>query len=100
MWDWRISPRTLDDSLLSRLRSRNGSGAACFGDPAHHFGITAHPVPRSAGDARAQGCLLVASLSVLYEWPPLDGSYDWVKRLQPSDVVGDSFRVYDLKGHP
>jgi hypothetical protein len=90
--------------LQAYLERRGSGGNVCLATfspaPPSHFGITAHPVPRSAGDARAQGCLLVASLSVLYEWPPLDGSYDWVKRLQPSDVVGDSFRVYDLKGHP
>jgi hypothetical protein len=90
--------------LQAYLERRGGGGNVCLAtfSPASpaHFGITAHPIPRSAGEARAQGCLLVVSLSVLYEWPPLDGSYDWLKRLQPTDLAGDSFRVYDLRAQP
>jgi hypothetical protein len=37
------------------------------------------------------------SLSILFEWQPFDGRFDWLQKLEPADRVGDSFWVYDLK---
>jgi len=40
---------------------------------------------------------VVVSLSVLYEWPPSDGGFDWMLRRQPTERVADSFNVYDVR---
>jgi hypothetical protein len=95
--DWGQDMHRLRD-YLERKRADNVCLATFSAAPPEHFGIAPHPIPRSIDEARQQGCLLVVSLSVLYEWPPLDGSYNWIKRLPVTDLVGDSFRVYDV-GH-
>jgi hypothetical protein len=90
--------------LQAYLEQRRAAGNVCLATfseaPPAHFGITAHPIPASAQQARAQGCLVTVSLSVLYEWPPDDGSYDWLMHRRPSGRVADSFYVYDLKEDP
>jgi hypothetical protein len=85
----------LDNVCLDRLASPS-LPSPVSANPPEHFGITAHPIPGSLEEARRQTCLVVASLSVLYEWPPLDGSYNWMKRLPVRERVGDAFKVYDL----
>jgi 4-amino-4-deoxy-L-arabinose transferase-like glycosyltransferase len=94
--DWGQDMYRLQDYLV-----RKGADNVCLATfsaaPPEHFGIHPHPIPESAAEARRQGCLMVVSLSVLYEWPPLDGSYNWIKRLPVTGRVGDSFRVYDLR---
>jgi hypothetical protein len=91
-----------DMKRLGEYLARNGeAGNVCLGAftvaPATHFGITPHPIPGSAEEARAQGCVVAVSMSVLYEWRPADGRYDWLAHRQASDYVGDSFRVYDVR---
>jgi hypothetical protein len=98
--DWGQDMKRLGEYLERRRAGGNVCLATFSAAPPAHFGITAHPIPRSDAEARAQGCLVVVSLTVLYEWPPLDGSYNWLKLLEPSDRVGDSFRVYDLAAQP
>jgi hypothetical protein len=93
--DWGQDMRRLQNYLAGK-RADNVCMATFSAAPPAYFGISAHPIPGSAEEARNQGCLVVVSLSVLYEWPPLDGSYNWMKRLPISDRVGDSFNVYDM----
>jgi len=94
--DWGQDMKRLGDYLKQRKLAGNVCLATFSEAPPAHFGITAHPIPASAREARAQGCLVVASLSVLYEWAPLDGSYNWLLRRRPSERVADSFNVYSL----
>ena len=98
--DWGQDMKRLQEYLERRKAAGNVCLATFSAAPVTHFGITAHPIPRSAEEARAQGCMVVVSVSVFYEWPPLDGRYDWLMRRQPTALVGDSFRVYDLRPHP
>ena len=71
-----------------------------FGNlPPEHFGIHAKPVPGSLEEARRQGCLVVMGLTYYYEWQPFDGRFDWLDGVKPAEVVGDSFRVYELNGN-
>jgi 4-amino-4-deoxy-L-arabinose transferase-like glycosyltransferase len=90
-----------DMQRLQNYLARRGASNVCLATfsaaPPEYFGITPRAIPGSAAEARKQGCLVVVSLSVLYEWPPLDGSYNWMKRLAVTDRVGDSFNVYDLR---
>jgi 4-amino-4-deoxy-L-arabinose transferase-like glycosyltransferase len=98
--DWGQDMKRLQRYLERRGVAGNVCLATFSAAPPAHFGITAHSIPASAQEARDQGCLVVVSLSVLYEWPPLDGSYNWLKRRQPTGRVADSFRIYDLRGAP
>jgi 4-amino-4-deoxy-L-arabinose transferase-like glycosyltransferase len=98
--DWGQDMKRLQPYLERNGAAGNVCLAAFTVAPASQFGITAHPIPKSAEEARAQGCLVVISLSILYEWRPSDGSYDWLERRQPTGRVGDSFRVYDLRARP
>ena len=43
---------------------------------------------------------MVISKTVLYEWRPSDGSYDWLVHREPTGRVADSFWVYDLRARP
>jgi hypothetical protein len=62
-----------------------------------YYGIESHPVPATLEEARRSGCLVVMSITSLYERQAFDGRYDWMLKAQPIDTVGDSFRVYDPK---
>jgi len=94
--DWGQDMQRLQDYLVRR-GATNVCLATFSAAPPEHFGLSPRPIPGSALEARRQGCLVVVSLSVLYEWPPLDGSYNWIKRLPVTERVGDSFQVYDLR---
>ena len=94
--DWGQDMKRLQAYLLRRNAAGNVCLANFSGAPPEHFGITAHPVPASAKEARAQGCLVIVSLSVLHEWPPEDGSLAWLLHRDPSERVADSFNVYDV----
>jgi hypothetical protein len=63
--------------------------------PPSYYGIHAKPAPASLEDARASGCVVVMSVTAMYERQSFDGRYDWAMRTPPTDTVGDSFRVYD-----
>lgn len=95
--DWGQDMKRLRSYLERRGAADNVCLAAFTMAPPSHFGITAHPIPDSAEAARAQGCLVAVSMSVLYEWRPSNGSYDWLEHREPTAYVGDSFRVYDLR---
>jgi hypothetical protein len=94
--DWGQDMFRLHDYL-----ARRGVTNVClesFGNaPPQHFGLQPKPVPTSLEAARADGCLVVMGLSIMFEWQPFDGRFDWLKRLEPIDRVGDSFWVYDPK---
>ena len=62
--------------------------------PPSYYGIEFKPMPESRDELRASGCVVVMSLTSLYERQPFDGRYDWMLRTPPIDTVGDSFRVY------
>ena len=94
--DWGQDMRRLENYLERRKSAENVCLATFSEAPPEHFGIHAHPIPASAEAARSQGCLVVVSLSILYEWAPKDGSYNWLLRRQPVDRVADSFNVYDV----
>jgi len=94
--DWGQDMKRLGDYLQGQKSAGNVCLATFSEAPPAHFGITAHPIPRTAQEARAQGCLVVVSMSVLYEWAPTDGSYDWLLGLHPTARVADSFNVYSL----
>lgn len=96
--DWGQDMKRLRGYLEQRSAAGNVCLAAFTLAPPSHFGITAHPIPSSAEGARAQGCVVAISMSVLYEWRPRDGSYDWLEHREPAAYVGDSFRVYDVVG--
>ena len=76
----------------------HGISNVCLGyfgvAPPEYYGITARPVPASLADAQASGCVVVMSLSLLYE-RNFRGQYDWLRRMEPVGAIGDSFRVYD-----
>lgn len=95
--DWGQDMKRLRDYLEKRHAAGNVCLATFSQAPPARLGITAHPIPESAEEARAQGCLVVVSLSVLYEWPPTDGGFDWMLRRQPTERVADSFNVYDVR---
>jgi hypothetical protein len=86
--------------LKSYLVERNISNVCLryFGTaPPSYYGIESQPVPASLEEARRSGCMVVMSITSLYERQAFDGRYDWMLRTQPIDTVGDSFRVYDPK---
>jgi hypothetical protein len=95
--DWGQDMKRLQGYLERRGAAGNVCLAAFTVAPPAHFGIAAHPIPGSAEEARAQGCVVAISMSVLYEWRPRDGSYDWLVQREPTGYVGDSFRIYDLR---
>jgi len=95
--DWGQDMKRLRDYLEKKHSAGNVCLATFSQAPPASLGITAHPIPESAEEARAQGCLVVVSLSVLYEWPPSDGGFDWMLRRQPTERVADSFNVYDVR---
>jgi 4-amino-4-deoxy-L-arabinose transferase-like glycosyltransferase len=89
--------------LKSYLVERNISNVCLkyFGTaPPSYYGIESRPVPPSLDEARTSGCVVVMSLTSLYERQAFDGRYDWMLRTPPADTVGDSFRVYDPKRIP
>jgi hypothetical protein len=90
--------------LQEYLQRSGAAGNVCLEAftvaPPSYYGVTAHPIPRSAEEARAQGCLVVMGMSILHEWQPFDGRYDWLERREPTGRVGDSFWVYDVRAHP
>jgi len=94
--DWGQDMFRLRDYL-----ARRGVSNVClesFGmAPPEHFGIHAKHIPTSLKAARADGCLVVMGLSVMFEWQPFDGRFDWLQELKPTDRVADSFWVYDPK---
>jgi hypothetical protein len=94
--DWGQDMFRLRDYL-----ARRGVSNVClesFGNaPPEHFGIHPKHIPASLEAARADGCLVVMSLSIMFEWQPFDGRFDWLRKLTPSDRVGDSFWVYDVR---
>jgi 4-amino-4-deoxy-L-arabinose transferase-like glycosyltransferase len=86
--------------LKSYLEDRGISNVCLnyFGTaPPSYYGIESKPVPASLQEARSSGCVVVMSITALYERQSFDGRYDWMLRTQPADTVGDSFRVYDPK---
>lgn len=76
----------------------HGISNVCLGyfgvAPPEYYGIVARPVPTSLADARASGCVVVMSLSLLFE-RNFRGQYDWLLPLQPTGFIGNSFRVYE-----
>lgn len=87
---------------LKRLRSYVTSHALsniCLGyfgiAPPEYYGVVARDVPNSLERARQSGCVVIMSVSLLYQGN-LDGQYNWLLKLEPIDTVGRSFRVYDL----
>jgi 4-amino-4-deoxy-L-arabinose transferase-like glycosyltransferase len=99
-------PIAVDSNLdwgqdLKRVKAylaANGISNVCLGyfgmAPPDYYGIDARPVPSSLADARASGCVVVMSMSLLFE-RNFRGQYDWLLRLQPTGRIGDSFRVYE-----
>ena len=86
--------------LKSYLADRNISNVCLnyFGTALpSYYGIESKPVPASLDEVRSSGCVVVMSITALYEFQPFDGRYDWMLRTEPTDTVGDSFRVYDPK---
>src|ERR1035437_1281236 len=86
--------------LKSYLADRNISNVCLnyFGTALpSYYGIESKPVPASLQEARSSGCVVVMSITALYERQSFDGRYDWMLRTQPADTVGDSFRVYAPK---
>ena len=93
--DWGQDMFRLRDYLARR--SVSNLCLESFGNaPPEHFGIHPKPIPASLAAARANGCLVVMGQSILFEWQPFDGRFDWLQALTPVDRVGDSFRVYDV----
>jgi hypothetical protein len=94
--DWGQDLKRLKSYLADRGISNvclNYFGTA----PPSYYGIESKPVPASLQEARSSGCVVVMSITALYERQSFDGRYDWMLRTQPADTVGDSFRVYDPK---
>ncbi len=92
--DWGQDLKRLKSYLVERGISNvclNYFGTA----PTSYYGIESKPVPASLEEARSSGCVVVMSVTSLYERQLFDGRYDWMKAMQPTDTVGDSFRVYD-----
>jgi 4-amino-4-deoxy-L-arabinose transferase-like glycosyltransferase len=94
--DWGQDLKRLKSYLVSR-----GISNVCldyFGTALpSYYGIESKPAPASLDEARSSGCVVVMSITAFYEFQPFDGRYDWMLRTAPTDTVGDSFRVYDLK---
>src|ERR1035438_7933183 len=92
--DWGQDLKRLKSYLVER-----GISNVClryFGTaPPSYYGIESQPVPASLEEARRSGCVVVMSITSLYERQAFDGRYDWMLKTQPIDTVGDSFRVYD-----
>jgi 4-amino-4-deoxy-L-arabinose transferase-like glycosyltransferase len=94
--DWGQDLKRLKSYLVDRSISNvclNYFGTAL----PSYYGIEAKPVPASLDETRSSGCVAVMSITAFYEFQPFDGRYDWMLRTEPTDTVGDSFRVYDLK---
>jgi 4-amino-4-deoxy-L-arabinose transferase-like glycosyltransferase len=98
--DWGQDMKRLQEYLQRSGAAGNVCLEAFTVAPPSYYGVTAHPIPRSAEEARAQGCLVVMGMSILHEWQPFDGRYDWLERREPTGRVGDSFWVYDVRAHP
>jgi 4-amino-4-deoxy-L-arabinose transferase-like glycosyltransferase len=71
----------------------------CLGDfpvtSPEYYGFAVKPLPASMDEARAQGCIVAASITHTVEWPLWQHDYAWVAREHPVDQVGDSFWIYD-----
>lgn len=60
-----------------------------------YYGFAVKPLPASMEDARAQNCIVAASITHVVEWPLWGPDYASVARAHPTDQVGDSFWIYD-----
>jgi hypothetical protein len=97
--DWGQDIKRLRDYVAKNKVPRVCIGA--FGiTPVEYYGFAVQQIPDSRAEAEVSGCLVAASITLVSEWEDFDKSMGWVARLRPTDTVGDSLWIYDLKRHP
>lgn len=93
--DWGQDMKRLKTYLTQRNVERPCVSYFGIGTP-DDYGIRWQPVPGTLAEAQAAGCVVVMSNTQFVFDGGDQRSYQWLRGLTPTDLVGTSFRVYRL----